>query len=694
MADNEGSMQGRDLVRALLWGALAFFAWQIIAARIWPPPPPSDALPAAGDPAFVEQSAETADSLASGNDQSTPSPDGYSSDVDGLHVSQSDTRTVVIGISDLGEASPYRMAAVLSSVGASLASVELSDHAETVDEDSPRYRLLKEASEGEQIYRSFTTEKIHFRSLNKDVELGDVDWKIDSQSEDQVVFSADIYNGETPLLTVRKRFELPNQSASQLRSDLGIILELENRSDISQTIIVTSHGPVGVKQENMRFDARGFFAGFNAEDGTRVENGLVSSLSQEKMVYRAETGAPPLSWTALANKYFVVFERPVSTSKVGAAEWIGEIWGLHLSGNPDNSTDVTFRKVTVPLVLQPGETRRLATECYLGAKSRKAFQTVPEYVEYGYVEQIDASYGIGPCSFMTFSWLTKFMIWLLNMLKIVVINYGIAIIILVMIVRLILHPVTKKGQVNMMRMQERMSVLGPKQEELKKRYGNDKSKLNQEMMKLYQEEGVNPATNMLSSCMPMMLQMPIWIALYTSLNYNIDMRHQPFFLWINDLTAPDALFSFSERTIPLISFFTGPISSFNLLPILVSAAMFSQQKLMPKPKPAAGGQSSQQAAQAEQMQKIMPYTLLIFGLFFYNMPSGLNLYIGASSAFGTLEQWRIRKHIAGLKEKGNLTTKAKPKPSNKRTRPSFFERLRKAAEEAEKVKSRRKKKGK
>ena len=94
-------------------------------------------------------------------------------------------------------------------------------------------------------------------------------------------------------------------------------------------------------------------------------------------------------------------------------------------------------------------------------------------------------------------------------------DWGVAIIILVGVVRLILHPITKKAQVNMMKMGRQMSALQPDMEKLKKRYKDDQKKLNQEMMKLYREKGVNPA-NMLG-CLPMFLQMPIWIALYAML---------------------------------------------------------------------------------------------------------------------------------------------------------------------------------
>ena len=331
---------------------------------------------------------------------------------------------------------------------------------------------------------------------------------------------------------------------------------------------------------------------------------------------------------------------------------------------PNGAESLTFETTSTRLSVPPQGEREIVSDCYLGPKRRKAFQEVEAYAKRGYDEQ-------------------------LNLLEKVVVNYGVAIVILVLIVRTILHPITKKGQVNMMRMQQAMGSLQPKMEELKKRYANDKTKLNSETMKLYQEAGVNPATQMISSCLPMFLQMPIWIALYTSLNYNIDMRHEPFMLWIQDLTAPDGMITFSKcYTVPLVGAMIGPVCSFNLLPILVSLFMFLQQKLMPKPKPTQSGPQSEQAA---QMQKIMPYMTIFFGLLFYNMPSGLNLYIWTSSFFGMIEQWRIRKHLDDLKntppEKPKDTgggIPAKPKTPRK---PSFFARLQKAADNAQKVQS-------
>ncbi len=680
-------MQGKDVVRALLWAAAVFLLWQMIAVRIWPPVPVEDQLaplagePGAGDLANLDQPAT--------RDPATSAGDGRTAQA--LNAVAGEPRSITIGSIAGGKESPYRMELMLNSVGAALVDAVLSDFKVTVDADSPHYPMVtEEIPPGGPAYRSFATEKLHFSDWALDVDLHDVPWTVESQSENQAVFAVVIQDGTTPVLRLRKTFTLPPQAAESSQHDLEIRYHIENLTERAITTILTHWGPVGLRREDRRFNDRRLFLGTFEDDAVAVD---AFNMEPDKEIPVYSHGkSDHLLWTAVANKFFAVFESPRPEEGHSEVEWINEIRQMPISDDGEQGPTSTFRTTTQRLLIPQRGTREFVIDSYLGPKSRKAFQSVPQYVQRGYDQQVVSSYSMGPCAFMTPQSLTRFMIWMLNVLKGIVHNYGVAIIILVLIVRSLLHPITKKGQVNMMRMQQQMGTLAPKMEEIKQRFPNDKQKQSQETMKLYQREGINPATGMLSSCLPMFLQMPIWIALFTALNFNIDMRHQPFCLWINDLTSPDALIRFDHPVhIPLISSLTGPITSFNLLPILVSIAMFVQQKLMPKTTPPPG-KSGQQAEQAAQMQKMMPYMTLVFGLFFYNMPSGLNLYIGASSFFGAIEQQRIRKHIEELKKQpppvkgGNERL---PKKTKKSKGPSLFERLKKAAEEAEKVKSKR-----
>jgi len=181
-------------------------------------------------------------------------------------------------------------------------------------------------------------------------------------------------------------------------------------------------------------------------------------------------------------------------------------------------------------------------------------------------------------------------------------------------------------------------------EELKKKYGDNKEEMSRRTMELYREHGI--AGNMILGCLPMFLQMPIWIALYTAVDGNVALRHKGLFPaafhWLTDLSAPDRLVPFSwfgsmqPISIPLV----GDVDAFNLLPILLGLAMFLQTKYSSQ---ASMAQANPQAA---QQQKIMLYMMPVMMLaFFYSAPAGLNLYIMASTFAGLMEQRVIRKHL-------------------------------------------------
>ncbi len=209
-------------------------------------------------------------------------------------------------------------------------------------------------------------------------------------------------------------------------------------------------------------------------------------------------------------------------------------------------------------------------------------------------------------------------------------------------------------------------------------------------MKLYREEGINPAGQLLG-CLPMVLQMPVWVALWTTLNTNVDMRHEPFFWWINDLAAPDALFPFPESwffTLPML----GAVEAFNLLPLIMTATMYGQQKItqkLTKPttpaKPKLDKHGRPLPDQLAQQQKMMSFMMIFFGIIFYNFPSGLNLYILSSNRLGMLEQWRIKKHIREKEERGEFEVR-KTSPAADKVKPSriggYIEKLQKKAEQA------------
>jgi YidC/Oxa1 family membrane protein insertase len=233
-------------------------------------------------------------------------------------------------------------------------------------------------------------------------------------------------------------------------------------------------------------------------------------------------------------------------------------------------------------------------------------------------------------------------------------DWGLSIILLVILVRAILHPITKHSQVSMMKMQK----MGPELERLKKKFGDDKEGYAKAQMEVYKGVGVTP----ILGCLPMFLQMPIWIALYAVLQSDIALRQAPFlwgFTWIHDLAQPDKLIPFAHS----VSIFGFELSSFNLLPVLLAVAYFMQQKYTPKPPAATPEQAKQ--------QKMMQWMSLLFPIFLYNYPSGLNLYIFTSSAFGIIESRSIRAHIKRKQEaekSEQVIVDAKPTRAGKENR--------------------------
>lgn len=198
-------------------------------------------------------------------------------------------------------------------------------------------------------------------------------------------------------------------------------------------------------------------------------------------------------------------------------------------------------------------------------------------------------------------------------------NYGVIIILFSVLTKLLFYPLTQKQTESMKKMQE----IQPKLKDLQEKYKNDKEKLNKATMEMYQKEGVNP----LAGCLPLVVQMPVFFALYQGLSHTIALRMQPFVWWINDLSQPDALFQLPFE-LPLLG------GDFNVLPILMALAMYYQGKVAP-----TSGGGGQMAAMTTMMPLIMVFI-------FYSMPSGLVLYWLVNTILQVYQSWKIHRNAA------------------------------------------------
>ncbi|MBK8268337.1 MAG: membrane protein insertase YidC [Planctomycetes bacterium] len=622
------------------------------------PPPVVDGQPANGGNAVIGAGAATV----------TPSGDaisvvgGESTDMITLGDDrQTNPRQSVVN--------PYKFAVAVSPVGASVDTVHLTDHRSHVaksrkNPDHAPYELLRPVNDpfGDRVYRSFVTERIWLDEYEKHIDLSRVAWsarkETDAKSE-SAVFTATIRLANQPLLRLTKTYRITADSPL-----IDISYDIENLSIKPVKIRLTESGPTGFKKEDQRYDhARAVSAVINGDGRIKLGEHAVRSdvrkTPERERDFTAPEGAHIL-WSAVSNKYFacIVAPQPEDSAKGKIPQYFTKVYAKSRIDSDEVEPDLTVVQVYSPTrAIEPGENRTLKVEAYCGPKSDRVFDALPLATDLHFTVAMAPDR-----SGCTFDIISNGMLWLLAFIHGIVGNYGLSIIFLVIAVRALLHPISKKGQINMMRMQKNMSRIKPKIESIQEQYKNDKQKLNEETMKLYREEGINPAGQMMG-CLPMFLQMPIWVALYTTLNTNVDLRHAPFFGYIRDLSAPDALIHFSgEFHIPLISsMMGGAITSFNLLPIIMTLLMYGQQKLTQKltkpdkpPEPKKDKDGNPLPDQMAQQQKIMNFMMIFMGFIFYNMPSGLCLYILCSSFIGMCEQWYIRKHVKEREIRGDF----------------------------------------
>jgi len=258
------------------------------------------------------------------------------------------------------------------------------------------------------------------------------------------------------------------------------------------------------------------------------------------------------------------------------------------------------------IVLGAGESAKYSYQLFFGPKDLDILKAQGNRLE----EVID---------FGWYSAIAKPLLYTLKFFYKYVKNYGVAIIIITVILKVLFYPLTNKSYKSMKEMQK----LQPKMEALKEKYKNDRNAMNQAVMELYKTHKVNP----MGGCLPMLIQIPVFFALYKALMFSIELRHAPFMLWINDLSAPDNLFGVIPNGIPLLGGVpVGP------LPLLMGATMVIQQKMTP---------SNMDPAQAK-MFMALPF---IFTFMFLNFPSGLVLYWLVNNVLTIIQQMYINKSL-------------------------------------------------
>lgn len=311
-------------------------------------------------------------------------------------------------------------------------------------------------------------------------------------------------------------------------------------------------------------------------------------------------------WASVSNKYFCSVLKPESAESF-------RLWQENPRRQVTDNKDKKFNVLAVGAVLpeaklMPQESKDFEYSVYIGPKSAGV---LAEFAE-------DAD-SVMHMAWGPINYLAKFLMWVLNLLYAICHSYGVSIIILTLLVRTAFYPLTSKGNESMRKMQK----VQPMFKELKEKYKDNPQLLNQKMTELYRKEGINP----LAGCFPILLQIPIFFALYAMLDNAIALRHVSF-LWAKNLAAADTIFS-----IPLgftLPFFNVDAIPVNPLVLAMTALMMVQQRMTPM---------SADPAQKRMMQ-MMPVIMLIF---LYDLPSGLTLYWTVSNIFSIIQLWLQQK---------------------------------------------------
>ena len=529
--------------------------WFVLGPLVFPDafPTPDQAKKAPAEQA-IDQGAATPETTtaappATGSQEAAATPELSAPVAESRAAALAKTRRVPI--------KTERLAGSLSLVGGRIDDLELSDYTESVEKDSPTVTLLTPAGANEAYYALYGWAPAG--GLAADAVPGpSTEWTLEGGSTltqispvelgwdngQGLIFHRTISVDDNYMFTVTQSVE--NNTGVEVRlQPYGIIARhgkpsnLRNFYILHEGVVLAHDGEL----EETKYDAVRDFE-FN-----QAENAAL-----EKIDVKQD------GWIGFTDHYWMTTLVPMSGQPFTAVT-------KYTEASDTYQTDMRLPVVSVPA----GGGAESATRLFAGAKE---WATIRDYQNNlgidRFVDSIDWGW---------FFFLTKPIFWVLHNMHKLIGNMGVAIIGLTLVIKLLLFPLAYKSYVSM----SKMKLLQPELEKLKERTGDDRMKMQQEMMALYKREKVNPA----AGCLPILLQIPIFFSLYKVIFVTIELRQAPFFGWIHDLSAPDPtsvlnLFGLLPWATPAV---TSPlhILSIGVWPILLGVSMWLQQKLNPTP---------------------------------------------------------------------------------------------------------------
>ena len=468
--------------------------------------------------------------------------------------------------------------------GAMIDDLVLLKERETIDKNSPPVRLLSPAGAPDAYYASFGwtgqgvqvpgpdtqwTASAPVLEPGKPVTLS---WNNGGGQTFQLIVSVD----DNYLFTVRQQVTNSGNAPVAVRP-YGLISRADKSPDPSRW---TMHvGPIGYLDGAAKYGI----------DWKTLDGGQSQKFSSNG------------GWLGFTDKYWLTALAPAGNVPIDA-EFVGKPAGGYQADYAAPSQ-----------VVAPGQTAGVDTRLFAGAKDK---QLLDKYEQAG-IPKISKSIDWG-----WFEWFMRPIFDLLVFLFHATGNFGVAIICLTLIVRLLMFPIAQKQFKSMAAMRK----LQPKMKAIQERYKDDKPKAQQEILKLYQQEKVNPA----AGCLPVVLQIPIFYALYKVLMVSVEMRHQPFVLWVKDLSAPDPMTP--VNLFGLIHWTPPGLLAIGVLPILVGVTQWVNFKLQPQ----------QMDPAQQQIFSMMPWVMMFI---FAPFAAGLQLYYVTSNLLTVAQQWWLYRRF-------------------------------------------------
>jgi YidC/Oxa1 family membrane protein insertase len=487
--------------------------------------------------------------------------------------------------------------AVFTSDDARLKHFKLKKYEDRVDEAALTIKLIQFVEEilGKKVEKPKKPEPLDLVNTReeKNLPLGltlllsDENWEVDkdqlrlleSGEKGEITFSKSLDNGlnvlkrfkfTSDLYTINLEVEVQNNSSKEITNQFG--LEWIGEIELAKL----------AKEENKDFGLKYSFLRNQKvekkEFGGASTSGCVPSCgTQKKTIEPFETTEKgEIKWFSFGGEYFTLLLIPPPSKEIT----------LSVKGTEKELLKADV--ITPPISIPPREKVNVSYQIYLGPKDEDRLKAL----------------GVGAEKMVDFGFFTivaKPLLWFLRLTHTVTKNYGIDIIVLSILIKIIFLPLT---QISFKSMKE-MQKVQPEMNRLKEQYKNDKARLQQEIMLLYKRRKINP----MSGCLPMLIQIPVFIALYNALQNGMEMRHAPFFLWIMDLSAKDPIY---------------------ITPLIMGATMVIQQKMTP---------TAADPTQAK-MFLLMP---VMFTFLFLNFPSGLVLYWLVNNVLSIAHQYYLNK---------------------------------------------------